>query len=391
MPYNPYTQARLSSIFNRRGFGDPFAPKKRFLGERSPENPDQGFIDQNSFPYEPPSRRESPYDAEENDRRDDATRYFDDMERIRKNKGPALGEYQRHIQNMPQQKDYEPSKWRRAGAIAAGGLVGYAAGPREGIAAGREIYDEPYNRATRDWTAKGGGLRESAKLEEDDRQDQMKSLSEARAMGLKYDEFDLKRLEAGVKNRMDERGMSVREKLANLTAARDNATTQRERDKLDEEIRYHSAQISNSEYTAKTGRMNADTGRRSQQQTGEFQRDTTASRNRAIDVSSENSKRTSDRIYDRNAADPVKQQKAQDVALMEMSQNPKWKNFIALPSVENGRKYEVTPSEHPDYKLFLKELKARKEHSLRGFSQFDSGEADEDEVIQVIPRESWWR
>jgi len=190
----------------------------------------------------------------------EASSYFDEMERIRTNRGPALSKYQEHLNAMPTREGNQQGKWGKIlGGIAAAG-VGWN-DPEGGTALGNEVLETPYKRATQDWSNKAKGLAESANLEREEKEGELKSLSEARAMGLKYDEYGLKRAETFAKMGIAERAQKSREEINRLTRLRDMATDSRSRTQIQAQIDRWKAQGENEEFTNENGRQNAITGR----------------------------------------------------------------------------------------------------------------------------------
>lgn len=73
---------------------------------------------------------------------------------------PAMEQYLGHLKNIPRPENYQPSKWRRVGAILAGTFSKNPLGTAE------YVVHEPYNRATEDWEREGKGLATAASIEE---------------------------------------------------------------------------------------------------------------------------------------------------------------------------------------------------------------------------------
>lgn len=120
--------------------------------------------------------------------------YEDDIADLENNPSPGLQAYKDYLTRMPKPEDNRPGAMTR---IAAG-LSGFSAGlrdPGEGVKVAQELNSSKYRGAIRDYANEGIGLKEQASLENTERDDKLKALQNARAMGLKYDEFDLKRRE----------------------------------------------------------------------------------------------------------------------------------------------------------------------------------------------------
>lgn len=128
----------------------------------------------------------------------DDERYYNDISSLMSNVGPGIQAYRQHLSQMPNRDDYRPSKWDRVTA----GLAGMSAGmrnPGEGIRVARDINSQPWQNAMEDYAVQGSGLKERASMEQDELNSKLRALQQARALGLKYDEYDLKKREAEAK------------------------------------------------------------------------------------------------------------------------------------------------------------------------------------------------
>ena len=72
--------------------------------------------------------------------------------------------------NLPTREDYRPSLLRKILAGAAGASAGYQSGAGEGIRVGREIVDQPYNEALRDYQV--GSAEDMARREQERREEE---------------------------------------------------------------------------------------------------------------------------------------------------------------------------------------------------------------------------
>lgn len=133
---------------------------------------------------------------------DEASKYYTEMEKIRANSGPGLSAYKQELQNMPTPEQYKPSVGRKLGAALIGGLSGFAGDPNAYENA-IGVRDKPYNQAMQQYGLKLSGLKEQAGMEQDEMNAQLRAISQARALGLKYDEFEFKKLESGKKAETD--------------------------------------------------------------------------------------------------------------------------------------------------------------------------------------------
>lgn len=310
----------------------------------------------------------------------DANRYFDEQERIRKSRGPALTAYQQALEEQPG-AETNPSRWRRFGAALTGAAAGFAGGPEAGFNTASAINESPYRRAMEDYKNRVGGLRESAKLEQDEIESQLKSLREARAMGLKYDEYKLKVLETELDRRIKEGTLSVAER---------NAETNR--------------------LNAGTNRFTAETGRKSQEQTGRHyqNQDVTAAHLGSVterNVESQIADRAEKNAIAREAlqnrleveairsgrrtpASPDAQQDAIDGALREMYADPVAKRYITLDA--NGVPHPVDDDGTSNYRKFHNQMIEKAHRRLiTGLPFGPTAEEGEFEILPDEPGASW--
>lgn len=113
--------------------------------------------------------------------------YFDEMERVRGNM-PAMSAYKQALLNQPNRADYKPGWGSRITAALAGAAAGYG-NPRAGIETAQGVLDSPYRRAMEDYSTKSEALRRGADIESDEVDSRVRSMAQARALGLKFDEF----------------------------------------------------------------------------------------------------------------------------------------------------------------------------------------------------------
>jgi hypothetical protein len=375
MPFNPFGMSRMENIFST-----PYdRPRKRFLGAAisGKNTPFNDPVDQDFFT--PP----------EVDTRDEATRYFDEMEKIRKRRGPALTAYQEHIQNRPVEDspDYKPSIWRRLASAAAAGAQGYQThNVGSGIAVGEHVMRAPYERAVEEWGEKGKALGVSANLEREEQEDQLKSMATARALGLDYEKFRETRRVNDQKNQLEREQLNRQNRIADLTAARDAATDERSRRDYNARI-YHERQLEAQAAAtlAATRARDAQTKVRDSN-TAKYQTDTTAVRREAI-------KATGDR---RPPISATNQRQAKNNALRSMLDDPKWKQFVEMGNSTTSDPYMVKSDmlEHPLFSTFQRELQRRIDVILRlrpgsGSSDDagdDAGDGVDDDFIDI---QSW--
>jgi hypothetical protein len=136
----------------------------------------------------------------------DTDRYFNEMQRIQGAGSPALTAYKQALAQQPTREQYAPGLGKRLLTALAGGAITYGGG--NGYDMAREVQDRPYNRAVESYGTRLKGLGEQADIEQGTVDSQLKMLQNARAMGLKYDEFKLKQLES--QNRMQNDTITAR-------------------------------------------------------------------------------------------------------------------------------------------------------------------------------------
>ena len=129
---------------------------------------------------------------------DEGSRFYDEMQRIRGQRGPALSAYSQALGEQPTPDQYKPNWLSRIGAgLAAGG--GAWEGNNAAMAAGMANRDRPYNQAMEQYNTKIGNLGEQARLEGDETEASLRALSQARALGLNYDKYKLQEREFQLK------------------------------------------------------------------------------------------------------------------------------------------------------------------------------------------------
>jgi len=69
------------------------------------------------------------------------------------------------LENPPTKQDYKPTTGRRVLSALAGGLTGFAQGPKAGEEAGQSVYYAPFNQQYQDWLTQTGALEKGVGLE----------------------------------------------------------------------------------------------------------------------------------------------------------------------------------------------------------------------------------
>lgn len=174
---NPFMKQRQRNILAPTSFNQEGPSKPKLNANFDYDDPD---------PYQPPKQRG----------------YEDDIMDMMKESNPGAEAYKDYLSRMPEREDYKPGVMTRIAAALSGGAAGMR-DPGAGVKTAMDVNSSNYRSALSDYANEGVGLKEHAGMEQDDRDTRLRSLQNARAMGLKYDEFDLKRREAGNKNAID--------------------------------------------------------------------------------------------------------------------------------------------------------------------------------------------
>lgn len=96
---------------------------------------------------------------------------------LNKTTGPAQSAYTDFLnKGYPKEDDYKPSGWRRAAAIVAAGLGGYANVPNS-VQTAKSILDDPYNKAKEQYQAEGTRLNQAANEEDRQSENKIRSVS----------------------------------------------------------------------------------------------------------------------------------------------------------------------------------------------------------------------
>jgi len=129
-----------------------------FLKQPSPTY-DRGFVLNPEEDDDPFKRPQGAYNSDT----DFMSAY---KELLTKQNGPATAAYRKFLeQGYPNEKDYQPSKVTRLGAILSGAATGFR-NPAAAPEVARSIIDEPFNKAVRRYGMEGSRLKEGAALEE---------------------------------------------------------------------------------------------------------------------------------------------------------------------------------------------------------------------------------
>lgn len=272
-----------------------------------------------------------PNKADAPQRKSDAQNYFEQLERIRNNKGPALTAYQHAIDNQPNPDSYAPSWGRRIGAITSAALTGYGSGDAEkGIRVGREINDSPFREAQGLYKTKLAGLQESAKLEDISTNKQMSNLEKAQAMGLKWDEFKETR----------------EDKAATRKIAQQNADTTSKN--VDSEVQYRNSEVEDKKVNRGIGQQNADTSKKNAASLDEYRKGMLAIHKQTADARDKAGKYVT----------PAQKKIAYDLALREMMSDKNYSRFVKDGDSASAP-FVIEPDDSDLYKHFKVDLEKR--------------------------------
>lgn len=306
----------------------------------------------------------------------DAGKYFDEMQRLRGSRGPALTAYQSALNEMPTRETTKPSILRRIGGTVAGGLAGMRGGPAAGMETAAAFVDSPYKQAMEQYGGRMRNLGESARLEQDETESSLKALQEARALGLKYDEFDLKKMEAGNLNKYRTRQGDIAE--GNLDVNRENADTNRAGQR--NTAQYRTGQLGVARRNAATGERNASTGKTNSESLAAY-------RTGMLKIGGDRNTILKDRTG--RPATPQAQQDAIDNSLRQMKANPRYKNYVTGADTSDNPIGMAEDDNTTGYVQFMRELKRITEQQLKKGSPFaddDFGNTDEEDDLIIEPQ-----
>jgi hypothetical protein len=311
--------------------------------------------------------------VEDDDNMDDDSRYFDELLRMRHQTGPAMSAYKQSLAAVPNAEDYKPNWLTR---IAAG-LSGLSAGvrnPAAGVQTAMGLNRAGYENAVNDWTTKLKGQGEGARIEEAEHDGEMKDLTQAYGMRMKYRDYLLKRDKQGHDMDIADEKLGVDRQNANTNAARAQAYIQAQnRADLDFIPQQDGSILQIDKRSGKREVVPAHTVAAYSAQTGRISANASAS---SADAAQQNAKTNARRanIYEsyvgkygttrpQSATD---QTRAMDLALRQMYMDPDWRKFITADDkgiFDPGDPSDFSPEE---WKLFQEELMDRMGHINKG-------------------------
>lgn len=326
---NPYAAMRMQSIFN------PLKP--------TPTYPSKRQLDINT-----------PLQDEEDDQEEPGGDYFSEMMKLTR-PGPQMTAYQQALQNVPKPEDYEPTKMGRWAAA----LSGFGAGvrnPAEGYSTARSIIGEPYESAVKDYQVGLGAKGAGAQLERQTALDQLKSMSEARALGLRYDEYR-RRLAADKANQQFRQGtLAASNERNRLTGIGLQNTAAYRQGQLTQQQKNTQSLITYRQITGQAAQKRANAA--------------------AARV---------DYLNKRGEKPPSQTQQAYLIqnVYQGMRMDPTWREFITNPDPSDKNYFQPDPSmrdRNPRmWENFQAELKKRVENAMKGGSPFFEPDLDDDE------------
>lgn len=418
---NPFRSIRTNSALGKRyksGVGSSILDNVRKSGVSEPTTPRQGVVTLD-------------YAGDEQDEKDtgDGRSYFREIQNIRNTRGPALSEYQKSLKEQPTRETHKPSVKRRIGSGIAGALTGIQHGAGAGFAQAQQTNELPYLRAQDEYEGRMRNLGESARLEQDEVDNQIRALETARAMGLKYDQFKLEDLKTRHQMELGERDSDTRAFTAqtgrgNMEINEGNLDINRERanayiadlknkgydlvnqadgsviavSKSDPNERItipgetiQAANLGVARTNARTAQgqlgvsaRNAATAGRNADTNAQSRLDRKAYQEGILNVRKQAEQRV--RKADGSLPTPGEQSQAIDNALFVMKTNQRFAKYIT--SDDNGALVPTDNDGSPMYRAFMEELTRVAQNSMTRKSPFTGGDVpieDDDDIIIGMP------
>jgi hypothetical protein len=298
--------------------------------------------------------------AEEDDGSD--TNYFDMISKLSR-PGPRMTAYQQMLDKTPNEADYQPTKKGRL--LAA--LAGFATGmhnPAAGFGLAKGIVSDPYEKALRQhqMEMQQGGT--AANLERMSAQDQLREISAARAMGLKYNEFKLKQKQAEDLARyrtgeLDTKGQELGIRRQDAATRERGVAATEARNKLTGDLNKGTLELRGKELDVK---------RAAQSSLDSYHK-----------TMGEAYKKRTEAMGDKNKVQNSTQQAAAiQNAYQTLKMDPKWAEFIKSDDENPGKLKPRDPDGSSLYEMFRNELKRRVTGSLKsGVPVFDEDPDDD--------------
>jgi hypothetical protein len=283
---------------------------------------------------------------------DDLDRYGQEMDKITGNR-PLLTEYQKQLL-APDPED-KPSWKRRLLAGVAGAAAGVGAGDSNtGFLAANRFVHKPYEDAIQRRDAGIVRLGKAATVEDKFIIDRIDALREARELGLKYDEFELKRLEAIAKDEVEKGKLGVEQGNLKVNEGRGAAYGRDIESQIQNRGRtgdQKDTELGISAYNAETARGNSASLQ--------------SYRNAMAAIGNKNAEANITRANKAGRLTETQKGALMDNVIKEMQMDPTYKDFIDMssgyPAVRTG---DVSSR---SYRSFLSEFQRRAQKAARDF------------------------
>lgn len=312
---------------------------------------------------------------------DESEKFFEAMQKAR-GEAPMTKQYREALAQAPTMEANKPTKMRRFGAAVVGGMAGATGGAEAGYRTAEDINQAPYRRSMQDWTTRTNSLSQGAKIEQDEIENNVKSLEAAERLGLSYAQFEQKKradeaAQGIASRRADAYERSVDKKDYDPIQKMDGVLMVNKNDPTDTHFlpgeTVASVQARTQQGFLGVGRQNAATNARraniSEQQLHHDQtmdQENLALRQRQIRVAEQ-------RLQKATGANAAQAKTARETALREMATDPAYRDLL------NGEKDFPdfrTDLDEEDWKDAQDELEERMRKYLMGGSNF--GESDDD-------------
>jgi hypothetical protein len=327
--------------------------------------------------------RPLPPDEPEGLDEDDSDNNYFDMIRKLSQPGPKMTAYQAALEKSPQEADYQPTKKGRLLAALAGFATGMK-NPAAGFTLAKGITQDPYERALRQHAMELQQTGTGANLERMAAQDQLKEISAARSMGLKYSEFKLKQAQAAALDRYRQGELGIRGDELGIRR-QDSATRVRqagaaeERNRITNELNQGNLKLRGQEVAIRGQEANTrKAAQRSLETYHNVMGDAYKKRTEAI-----------------SSKDKVQNSTQQAAAIQNAYQtlrlDPKWSEYIIADESNPGKLMPKAPDKSRTYEMFRKELERRVTTALsQGSPVFqdeeDDGSGDEEDRYEPFER-----
>lgn len=146
-----------------RDYGDNPFDLRRYASIASPQQQSPLPKAYRNISFDNPQLRGQTAEPVSSDAREVEDPFMSAINRMRG--GKATEAYRSHLSDLPNQSNYQPSKWRRLGAALTAGAASFGKDPQNALALGEQVRDARYRGALENWQLKGAGLKEQAGIE----------------------------------------------------------------------------------------------------------------------------------------------------------------------------------------------------------------------------------